>query len=238
MTRRERYWMRSQGERGFAVFLTLGLGVLLSVLAVGLLLATSTDAQVAVAFRNGLEARYAAEAGAHRAAIDLAMLPDWNGVLDGSVRSALVDGPPSGVRVIPGAPGAPPVDLDYVRSLADCGHGPLCTDAERDAVTLRRPWGVNNPRWQLFAHAPLEAMLTSDAARSRYYVLVLVADDPAEADGDPARDALGPGAGAGILRIRSEAFGPAGAHRAIELIVARPELPVPGLRLLGWRAPT
>lgn len=221
-----------RSERGLALFVTLALGVLLSAMAVGLLFVSTTDVQIAAAFRRGVEARWAAEAGAHRAVVELASLPDWDGVLDGTVRSAFVDGPAGGLRTVRGAD---PVDLDHVRSLADCGHAPPCSDAELDALTLLRPWGGDNPRWQLFAHAPLGDLLPSGAAPSPYYVVVLAADDPAESDGNPARDEASPAPGAGVLRLRSEAFGPAGAHGVVELVVARPGAPVPALRLLGWR---
>lgn len=221
-----------RSERGVAIFVTLGLGVLLTAMAIGLLLVSATDVQIAAAFRNGVEARWAADAGAHVAAVELASLPDWDGVLAGAVRSAFVDGPAGGLRAVRGAE---PVDLDHVRSLADCGHAPPCSDAELDAFTLLRPWGGDNPRWRLFAHAPLHDLLPPGAAPSPYYIVVLAADDPAESDGDPARDEVSPAPGAGVLRLRSEAFGPAGAHRVVELIVARPGAPVPALRLLGWR---
>ncbi len=224
---------RWRSERGFALFLTLGLGVMLAAMALGLLFAMSTDVQIAAAFRNGFEARWAAEAALQRAAVELASLPDWNGVLDGTVQSAFVDGPAGGLRTVWGAP---PVDLNYVQSLADCGHAPPCTDAERDASTLQRPWGLNNPRWQLFAYAPLNDLLPPDAAESRYYVVVLAADDPGESDGNPGRDEGSPASGAGVLRLRGEAFGPAGAHRVVELIVVRSDPSAPALRLLGWRA--
>jgi hypothetical protein len=219
------------GERGFAILLSLGAGTLLSAMAVGLLLSTSTDVQIAAASHRALEARHAAEAGAHRAAIDLALITDWNRVLEGSFRSSFVDGPPNGVRVLAGAP---PVDLDAVRSLAECGSLAPCSEAERQTVTRARPWGADNPRWQLFAHAPLRALLPAGAAVSPFYVVVLVGDDPADADGDPARDATPPHPGAGVLRIRSEAFGPAGAHAVVELVAGRPGVPVPALRLVTW----
>ncbi len=73
----------------------------------------------------------------------------------------------------------------------------------------------------------------TDSAPAPFYIVVLVADDPAESDGDPLRDATGLTPGAGVLRLRSEAFGPAGAHHVVEGIVARPATP-PGrsLRLM------
>ena len=221
-------------ERGMAVFIVRGVVVLLAALGLALVMVTSTDAHIAAAFRNGLEARYAADAGAFRAAIDLASTPDWSTVLDGTVRSGFVDGLPTGVRH---NVGGPVVDLDLVRSLADCAHAPPCTDAERNAVTRRRPWGANNPRWQLFAYGPVAGVLPPGAAPSSCYVTVLVADDPAEQDGNPLRDDAAPHPGAGLLLVRAEAFGRAGAHRAVELEVARRDPPGPGLRVISWREP-
>jgi hypothetical protein len=226
---------RGAPERGFAIVATLGMGVAMSVMAVGLLLATSIEVQIAATFRNGLEARHAADAGAHRAATELAAMTDWNVALDGRVRSTFADGPPSGVRLVPEGP---PVDLDLVRSLSDCGHRPPCSDAELDVITARRPWGVNNPRWQLFAYGRLAMLLPSGAMPSRYYLVVMIADDPSEVDGDPLHDAPVSTPGAGLLRIRSEAFGPGGAHSAVEVTVARPVLPAGALRLVTWRETT
>ena len=63
--------------------------------------------------------------------------------------------------------------------------------------------------------------------------LVWVADDPAENDGDPARDGMdAANPGAGILQVRSEAFGPGGARRAVEATLGRAGT---GLRIISWR---
>jgi hypothetical protein len=221
-----------QPHRGFAVFLVVALIALVSALAMAAVMATSTDSRIAAAFISGMEARYAAEAGAHRALIDLATQPDFSLAFDGLRRSTFVDGPPGGVRSLPGGYS---VDLDLVRSLADCGHAPPCTDAELDAVTARRPWGANNPRWQLFAYGPLASLLPAGLAPSRSYLVALVADDPAEGDGNPIRDGAEPDAGAGVLRLRAEAFGPAGAHHAVELTARRAGSGAPGLTVVSWR---
>jgi hypothetical protein len=91
------------------------------------------------------------------------------------------------------------------------------------AVTADRPWGANNPRWALFSYGPLSAMSSeSGALPSPDYVVVLVADDPAESDGDPSRDGEpGSGPGAGVILVRAEAFGPLEAHRVVQAAVAR-----------------
>jgi hypothetical protein len=58
----------------------------------------------------------------------------------------------------------------------------------------------------------------------------MVADDPLETDDDPTRDGLATGPlsnpGAGVLSVRTEAFGRRGAHRVLEGTVVRRDLVV------------
>ena len=102
-----------------------------------------------------------------------------------------------------------------------------------DAVTAQRPWGPNNPRWQLYASGRLSDLLPNASIDSPYYVSVLVGDDPSETDAQPLED--GQAAGAGILVLRAESFGPRGVHMSVEMTVARPAAGHPGLRVLSWR---
>ena len=82
-----------------------------------------------------------------------------------------------------------------------------------------------------FARAWLSAL--TPTIDSPLYVAVWIADDPAETDGDPARDGTdASNPGAGILQLRSQAFGPGGAHRALEVTIARAGV---GLRVISWR---
>jgi hypothetical protein len=48
------------------------------------------------------------------------------------------------------------------------------------------------------------------------YVVVWVADDTAERDGDPSRDANG------VLLLHAQAFGPRGARKSVDATVMRP----------------
>ena len=99
-----------------------------------------------------------------------------------------------------------------------------------DAVTEERPWGANNPRWQLYAYGPLSSLLPDGSIRSDFYGVVMAADDPSENDGNPLLDGTDTGnPGTGVLALRAEAFGPRGAHTIIETTVARPEAG------RGWR---
>jgi hypothetical protein len=222
-------------EDGIALMTMISLLLVLSVLSAALLLSSSTEARIAASFQAGLEGRHAADAAAERALVDLASTADWNGALDGSVRSSFIDGPASGPRSFAGRQ----FDLDEERHLLNCGRRAACTDAELDAVTAERPWGSNNPRWQLYAHGPL-ARLSTRGSTSRLYIAVWVADDPSETDGSPARDAAGPAdPGHGVVLVRAEAFGPGGSRRAVLLRVTRDAgggagRPSP-VRVVSWR---
>jgi hypothetical protein len=106
-----------------------------------------------------------------------------------------------------------------------------CTAAQMDHAAGERPWGSNNPRWRLYANGRLSAVATG--IDSPFYVAVWVADDAAENDGDPARDGIdASNPGTGIVQVRSEAFGPSGARRAVEATLGRAGA---GLRVISWR---
>lgn len=228
-------------DRGVAVVWVLLVSTLLSAVLAAVVAISATDLEIASAFERGLQVTYAAEAGLSRALVDLDRLPDWSSVLDGTVRSTVTDGLPEGVRTVPGGVS---VDLDLVLSLATCGSRPPCTDGRRTAVSRVRPWGPNNPRWRLFAYGPTRDLFVtlpagppglSEAAPPPMYVVVVVADDPAETDGNPDRDEVGTAPGAGVVRLRAEAFGRRGAHYAVEALVARPG-PSRRLRVLQKRS--
>jgi Tfp pilus assembly protein PilX len=218
-------------EDGIAMMMAMAATLLLSALGVALVLATSSEAVIASNFRDATEGGYAADAALERALDDLRAAKDWNAVLTGVARSSFVDGAPSGTRTL--ADGST-IDLARVVNLADCGTIQPCSDADMNAVTPQRPWGPNNPRWQLYAYGNLSDVLPSQTIDSPYYVIVMVGDDPSETDGKPLEDGIET-AGAGILAMRAEAFAPRGAHRSVEMTVARPGAGQPGLRVLSWR---
>jgi hypothetical protein len=202
--------------------------LLVSALGAALILVASSETMIAANFRNSLGTLYAADAAAEKALAEVAMVADWDQLLNGSVRSAFVDGSPVGTRLVNGTP----VDLSQIVALASCHKTTTCSEAEMDAVTAERPWGANNPRWQLYAYGELEDAVTG--AESPYYVLVLVGDDPSESDNDPLDDGGGTdNPGAGALLLRAQAFGPRNAYKTIEIAIAR----TGGgrVRLLSWR---
>jgi hypothetical protein len=212
-----------------ALLIVLMALVLASALGTSLVLTTSSETIIAGNFRTSIDTSYAAGAAAERAIAELNGVADWNEVLSGTIKSTFVDGLPVGPRRM--ADGSS-IDLDEVVDQANCGKPRLCTSAEMDAVTSSRPWGVNNPRWQLYAYGWLRDTTPDATARSSCYVVVLVGDDPSENDGNPLQDGAAVGnPGAGVIAVRAEARGPRGARKVVELTIARQA----GPQLLSWR---
>lgn len=225
-------------EEGFAVIVAMMALLVISALGTALVLATSVETLIARNFRDGAGAIYAADAVAALAMPELASTPDWTSVLNGTTRSAWADGAPEGVRSLRDGS---TINLTEILNIANCGTPAACRDRDMTAIDAARPWGLNNPRWRLYAWGRLADWLSEDAIDAGFYVLLLVADDPAETDGDPLAD--GPGPGFGVLTLRAEAFGPGGAHAAVEQTVARVSADeisrrpgLLGVRVVSWRA--
>jgi hypothetical protein len=220
------------GERGLAVIAALLATLLLAAVGAALVLLTMSETTTAASFVRSSEAAYAADAIAERALPELAELRDWTGVLNGTLQSAMMDDPARGTRTL--ADGSR-VNLDEIVNLANCQQVTVCTDAQMDQVTLERPWGRNNPRWRLYAHTSLDALLPAGSLPSPFYVVLLVGDDGAENDDNPGIDGGAPvtgepaNPGAGAILLRAEAFGPGGAHGAVDLAIRR------SVRVLAWR---
>jgi len=218
--------MDIRSEKGIALIVALMATMLMTALGVALILTTSTETMITSNFRNGQEALYAADAALERAMDDILTVPDWNNLLNGSTQSAFIDGAPSGTRTLPDGT---QIDLSQLLNLSNCGKVTSCSASDLTAnFTLDRPWGANNPVWQLYAYNRLDAMVPSGSINSSFYVVVLVADDPSDDDNDPLHDggacaagAQCPNPGLGVISLRAEAFGPRGAHKIIQMTVAR-----------------
>jgi PilX N-terminal len=216
-------------DRGVALIITLLVMMLLSALALSLTMVTSTEERVADAFVTGSETFYAADAAFELAVQELALVPDWNRVLDGSAISTFMGGevPPRGW------PDGRARTSAEATALITC-YKPACTSADMDERTADRPWGANNPRWQLFAHGPVKDLSASGAVDSDAYVAVWVGDDPSENDGNPFVDGdetAGPNPGRGVLTLLVHAYGTS-SRRMVEGTVARAAR---GVRVLSWR---
>lgn len=216
-----------------AIILALMATLLMSALGAALVLTTSSEALIAANFRNAQESVYAADAALERAIDDLASFPEWNPVLDGSTQSAFIDGPPSGARTL--VDGSL-LDLGQTVNMMNCRKATRCSASNLTAVTAERPWGADNPVWRLFAYGPLSSLLPAHAIDSANYVIVMVADDPAENDNDPLHDGhTGTNPGTGVLALRADAFGPQGTHQVVEMTLARRGVGQTGVRVLSWR---
>ena len=217
-----------------AIIVALMAMLLMSALGAALVLTTSSEAIIAANFRNAQEGVYAADAALEIAMDDLASMPEWNPALDGSAQAAFVDGPPSGVRTL--ADGSS-LDLGQTVNMVNCRKVTPCSASNLTAITALRPWGANNPVWQLFVYGPLSSLLPGQAIDSAYYVIVMVADDPSENDNDSLHDGddATTNPGSGVLALRAESFGPRGTRQVIELTVARPGVEEGGVRVLSWR---
>src|SRR5204863_9558584 len=89
----------------------------MTALGAALVLTTSSEAIIAGNFRNSREGLYAAEVVLERTLDDLQTLPEWNPVLDGSLRSAFIDGAPGGSRTLSAGS---VIDLGQAINMANC----------------------------------------------------------------------------------------------------------------------
>jgi len=217
-------------ERGTALVVALLSTVLLTALGLSLTLTTSTELRIAATYRESAEVLYAADAALAQAIGDLSAAPDWSLVLAGLSQSSFVDGP-AGARTMPDGS---VIDLSALTAIVNCAKT-SCTDDDLNAVGEDRPWGANNPRWQLYAHGPMP-QVGSPIGSPRIYIVVWVADDPLENDGMPLVDG-GPAPaaenpGRGVLSLLAHAYGPTGTRRIIEAQVARTAI---GSGVRMWR---
>jgi Tfp pilus assembly protein PilX len=224
-------------QSGIAVVVALLATLILSALGMALLVTAGTETLIAGNYRDGAEAFHAADAAFERTLPDLARVPDWTTVLaspDGVVSASSASFGDAALTAVM-ADGLS-LDLRRATNLLNCPQvfppaSTPCTVAQMNYSAGERPWGRNNPQWRLYGRGGLSALKAG--TDSPFYVAVWVADDPADADGDPARDGTDPSnPGAGIVQLRSEAFGPGGARRGIEATVGRAGA---GVRIISWR---
>jgi hypothetical protein len=189
-------------ERGAALLFAVAATLMLTTIGVGLILATMTESMIAGGYQSGHEAFYAADAGLEWAVWELGRREDWTG-LPGTVRPAVFTGTPSVAR--------PPVEVAAATATLQ-----RSSDAVHGTGLQRRLWYLLGSGW-------LSGLTGVDG--SPWYVVVWIADDPAEADGQPGLDTTR------RLLVHVEAYGPREARRSVEGLVA------PGARLLVWVEP-
>ena len=186
------------GSNGVALLVTLMALLVLVALTGALIPLTSSETAITANHRLALQMLYAAEAALERAIRELEAAPSWDDVLAGRRRAAVWDRQTSW-RLVDGAV----LDLEVeTAALESAGAG--------------RSGAGRGLRWRLYAHGPLHAMLPRDPSGRLLRAAVWVADDPADGDGDPLRDANG------ALVLHAAAIGPALAQRAVQATLIRP----------------
>lgn len=228
-------------DDGWALVVVLLATSLLSAIGSGLILSSATARLTVANLDEAVALSNASEAALELAARELAMIVQWDAVLSGAQASTLVDGSPGTRTVAAGDT----IDLVTLTNRLACGRSTPCTDAQVQTVSAERPWGVNNPKWQLFLHRPLGSVGLPRPLQP-LYIVVWIGDDGRETDGDAGRDGAGAGQeGRYMVRARAEAFGARGARHAIEAELARVcadgaggEVCAPGIRVQSWRVAT
>jgi hypothetical protein len=203
-------------EAGAALIVALMIALLIGAIGAVLVALANTESTISAAYRHVHEAKYGAEAAAELALHDLAPLADWSHVLavpPTNRKASFVD-----LTLFPAAPGGRTLDL-----------AALTTDRQResDARDGSDRFGADSPQWRLFAYAPLSAAIGRIDAVVPLYLVVWVADDAGDGDGDPAVDANG------TILVHAEAFGSGNARRAVETAIGRAA--DGSLRLISWR---
>jgi hypothetical protein len=200
----------ADGAEGSALIVALLIALMVGAIGASLVTLTTTETLISASYRHTHEASYGAEAAFERTVHDLATLADW---------SLALKLPPEDVTAssLPRAPDGRTLDL-----------GSLTARLQRDSDARdSERFGADSPRWRLYAHARLDDFVPPPPLAMPIYVVVWVADDGWDGDGNPETDANN------TVVIRAEAFGSSGARRAVEGAVSRSA--DGGLRLRTWR---
>ncbi len=208
-------------ERGAALVCALMVVALLATLGGALVFVVTTECLVSANHRAAQQGLYGAEAGAERAIGALRTLATWRAVpsTSGSSSPDFNDGE-STPRIADGT------TIDLARLTRE-------RQAESDAFYPAAP---DRPVWRLFGHATLDRMVSGGVAASPY-VIVWIADDPDDLDGDPDRDSND------IVLVRAVALSARGARRVVDASIQREtamDATAAGVmrsdvRLIAWR---
>jgi hypothetical protein len=216
---------RGPGERGTALLCVLMVTTVLATLSGALVLVAIAESMASANHGAAQQALYAAEAALEETRAELASA-DWRSVPGLGISESLND-----AAQAPRAPHGAVLDLAALTS---------ARQAESDAFFAP---SADRPVWRLFGHGPFADLAPAGLTLPPAYLLVWVADDGGERDGDRGQDSNN------VLVVRTEAYGVAGAHRAIEatlMLQTEPAgegeggVPVPlpgrrGVRIVSWK---
>lgn len=197
-------------ERGAALLMVLVLAAVVGAVGGMLALQGAVDMALAGSYRTGEEALAAAEAGLERAAGELSTMADW---------SAVLRAPPANAT----APFSQPGTLLRAPDGRTFDEGALL--AARQAATPA-VFGANAPQWRVYAKTSLQGLWPAPLAGPPALIIVFVADDGAEEDGDPGADVNG------RVWLHADAYALQGARRQVQALLVRA---APGaVRLHAW----
>ena len=191
---------RSRSDRGTVLVSALMVTALLGTLGAALAFVVTTESVIAANHRAAQQGLYAADAGVERAIGELRRLTTWRTV-PGSAESSASDF--NDGAIAPRAADGTALDLARLTSRRQADSNTFYPDAP------------DRPLWHLFAHASLDRMISGGGSARSPYVVVWIADDPDDLDGDPSLDSND------IVIVRSEAFGIRGGRRAVEATILR-----------------
>lgn len=213
-------------QHGTALIGVLMVTTLLATLSAAVVLVVMADSMANANYGAAQQALYAADAALEQTVSEL-RVADWGLAPGGVVSTRLWDGSQT-----PRAPDGTVLDLAR-----------LAAGRQADSDLVFGP-SSNRPVWRLFGHAPFGDLTPGGVVVPPAYLIVWVADDGDERDGDPERDSNE------VLVVRAEAFGASGAHRSVEATLSRQTGPAPGspgpgggvppanrheVRVLSWR---
>lgn len=214
--------MTTTNQHGAALLIAITLVLFVIAIGAAVSVASRTEMLIAASFRESREMLYAAEGAAALAIRDLDATADWSAVLSGAVASSFTDGAAIGSRTLPGG----------ATVVLCCGAGSLTSDVQQRAHG-GRSWGADTPEWQIFAWGPAANWLPPGRLDTPLYVVVWVADDSGDGDGNPAADTNG------VVELHAQALGVNAGRRVVEARVQRLAAaatpPPAGLRVVSWR---
>jgi hypothetical protein len=195
---------RLQDERGAALIMAILIAMLLTALGTVLLALTTTETALSASHRYAQETRYGAEAALELAIADLATTPGWSSVLaapPANRTSRFAD-----AAITPRAPDGRTLDLAALT---------IARQRESDARDGPDRFGANSPQWRLYLHAALSDVTPPTSPVVPLYLVVWVADDGLDGDGDATVDANE------TLLLHAVAYGSSASRRAVESTIVR-----------------
>jgi hypothetical protein len=198
------------GDAGAALILALMISGLLAALGLSVLLVADAERRMAAHANHAWATLGAADAALERVLIDLRTSADWSPYLEGRQRSDF-----AGMERRAVLPAGGTWDLDAATATLQAETFPAGS------------YGADTPIWRLVAWGALADLAEAGAVDSLQYLIVWIADDPSDNDGNPLADQNG------AITVRAEARGPADARRVRQATVAR----ATGgeMRVISWR---